>query len=525
MNYDYIVIGAGTAGCVLANRLSEDSNNRVLLLEAGGPDKQEEIHIPAGFSRLFKTDVDWQYYTQPEKELNNRRIYWPRGKVIGGSGSINAMIYIRGHAWDYDHWAELGNEEWAYEDVLPYFKKSENQTRGADPFHHVGGLMNVTDPRHPNELSLAFVESCVQAGYVKNYDFNGAQFDGFGLYQVTQDNVSRVSTAVAFLRPAQSRKNLTIETFAQVQKINIKQQQAESVTYIQHGVQNTVAVNKEVILCGGAINSPQLLMLSGIGHAAHLQEMEIPVVNDLPGVGQNLQDHLAVAVTYACNKPVSIGDAESIKNRLKYIFGKRGPLTSNIGEAGDFFKTDNLVHIPDMQLIFAPVYYINHGFDLPDGDGFTIVPILLRPKSYGQITLASPDPLQHPNIYANYCADPDDMDRMIAGVRTARQIASTPALSSYEEAEYRPGKGIQSTMELRDYVRENAFTLYHPVGTCKMGVDAMSVVNPQLQVHGIRGLRVADAAIMPKIVSGNTNAPTIMIAEKAADMILGNHQG
>ena len=523
MNYDYIVIGAGTAGCVLANRLSEDSNNRVLLLEAGGPDKQEEIHIPAGFSRLFKTEVDWQYYTEPEKELNNRRVYWPRGKVIGGSGSINAMIYIRGHAWDYNHWAQLGNEEWGYEDVLPYFKKSENQTRGEDPFHSVGGLMNVTDPRHPNELSLAFVESCVQAGYVKNYDFNGAQFDGFGLYQVTQDNVSRVSTAVAFLKPAQNRKNLTIETFAQVQKININQQKVESVTYLQDGVQNTVAVNKEVVLCGGAINSPQLLMLSGVGPAEHLRELGIDVVKDLPGVGQNLQDHLAVAVTYACNKPVSIADAESIKNRLKYIFGKRGPLTSNIGEAGGFFKTREDVHIPDMQLIFAPVYYIDHGFELPEGDGFTIVPILLRPKSYGKIMLETSDPMQHPKIYANYCADPDDMEKMIAGVKKARQIANTPALSAYEDSEYLPGVGIDSDQAIREYVREKAFTLYHPVGTCKMGVDEMSVVNPQLQVHGIQGLRVADAAIMPKIVSGNTNAPTIMIAEKAADMILANN--
>ena len=525
MNYDYIVIGAGTAGCVLANRLSEDGNHRVLLLEAGGPDKHEEIHIPAGFSKLFKTDVDWQYYTEPEEHLNDRRIYWPRGKVIGGSGSINAMIYIRGHAWDYNHWAELGNEEWGYEDVLPYFLKSENQTRGANKFHNVGGVMQVTDPSYPNELSLAFVESCKQAGFAKNPDFNGEQFEGFGLYQVTQDKTARVSTAVAFLKPALKRKNLTVETFAQVQKVNINQHKAESVTYIQNGVVNTVAANKEVVLCGGAINSPQLLMLSGIGPAKHLAEIGIEIAKDLPGVGQNLQDHLAVAVAYACNEPISIGNAESLKNKLIYKITKRGPLTSNIGEAGGFFKTNGAEHIPDIQLIFAPVYYLDHGFELPEGHGFTIVPILLRPKSIGEIKLKTADPLQHPRIYANYCTHPEDMEKMIAGVRTARKIAKTPALATYEEGELMPGDEIESDAAIRDYIRDHAFTLYHPVGTCKMGLDALSVVNPQLQVHGIQGLRVADASIMPKIISGNTNAPTVMIAEKAADMILADVRG
>ncbi len=522
MDYDYIIIGAGTAGCVLANRLSENGNDRVLLLEAGGPDKQEEIHIPAGFSKLFKTDADWQYYTEPEAQLHNRRIFWPRGKVLGGSGSINAMIYIRGHAWDYDQWVKLGNTSWGYDDLLPYFKKSEDQMRGANPFHGVDGLMHVTDPTHPNRLSLAFVESCVQAGFRKNNDFNGEELAGFGLYQVTQDKNARVSTAVAFLKPAQKRKNLTVATFAHVQKINISQQKATSVIFIQKEKEHIVTVNKEVVLCGGAINSPQLLMLSGIGPAEHLQEMGIPVVQDVPGVGQNLQDHLAVPVAYACNQPVSMAGAESFKNKLKYKLGKRGPLTSNIGEAGGFFKTDASASIPDMQLIFAPVYYLDHGFHVPDGHGFTIVPILLRPKSRGKVILKTADPMQHPQIYANYGNDPQDIEKMIAGIKIARTIAQTAALTTYEESEYAPEKGMQTDDALRDYVREKAFTLYHPVGSCKMGVDALSVVNPQLQVRGITGLRVADASIMPQIISGNTNAPTVMIAEKAADMILGD---
>ncbi len=522
MNYDYIVIGAGTAGCVLANRLSADGNHRVLLLEAGGSDKQEEIHIPAGFSKLFKTAIDWQYYTQPEPNLNNRRIYWPRGKVIGGTGSINAMIYIRGHAWDYDHWASLGNDRWGYQDVLPYFKRSEHQMRGEDAFHGMDGLMTVSDPSYPNELSLAFVQSCIQAGFLENQDFNGAQLEGFGLYQVTQERNKRVSTAVAFLRPAQNRKNLTVATNARVQKININNQTAESVTFIQKGTEYTVTVNKEVILCGGTINSPQLLMLSGIGPGDHLAEMGIPVIKDVPGVGQNLQDHLATAVTYACRKPVSLGTAESWRNKLNYRLRKRGPLTSNIGEAGGFFKTKESVHIPDLQIIFAPVYYIDHGFTLPDGHGFTIVPILLRPKSSGHILLETADSHDHPRIYANYCTDPEDMDKLIAGVKTARKIANAPALSTYEEAEYTPGQNIASDDDIRQYIQDNAFTLYHPVGSCKMGIDKQAVVNPQLQVHGIKKLRVADASVMPKIISGNTNAPTIMIAEKAADMILAD---
>ncbi len=522
MNYDYIVIGAGTAGCVLANRLSADGTQRVLLLEAGGPDKRQEIHIPAGFSKLFKTDVDWQYYTEPEPHLHNRRIYWPRGKVIGGSGSLNAMIYIRGHAWDYDHWASMGNDRWGYQDVLPYFKRSEHQMRGEDAFHGMDGLMTVSDPSYPNELSLAFVQSAIQAGFAENKDFNGAQLEGFGLYQVTQERNARVSTAVAFLRPAQNRKNLTISTFAQVQKINIINQQAESVTFLQRGTQYTVTANKEIILCGGAINSPQLLMLSGIGPGEHLAEMGIAVVKDLPGVGQNLQDHLATAVTYACRKPVSLGYAESWRNKLNYRLRKRGPLTSNIGEAGGFFKTSENAHIPDIQLIFAPVYYLDHGFTLPDGHGFTIVPILLRPKSNGRILLKTADPLDHPRIYANYCADPDDLEKLVTGLKTARRIAQLPPLATYEETENDPGKSATSDNALRQYIRESAFTLYHPVGSCKMGIDAQAVVNPQLQVHGIKGLRVVDASVMPKIVSGNTNAPTVMIAEKAADMILAD---
>lgn len=523
MNYDYIIIGAGSAGCVLANRLSANGRDTVLLLEAGKPDDKQEIHVPAAFAKLFKTEYDWQYETEPEPQLNQRQMYWPRGKMLGGCSSINAMIYIRGHRHDYDQWAEQGNEEWGYDDILPFFKKAENNERGADEFHGRGGPLNVADLREPNLLSRAFVQASSEAGYPLNVDFNGAKQEGFGLFQVTQKNGKRNSTAVAYLKPALKRSNLTAQTEALVQRINFEGTTAVSVTYAHNGEKIEAKANKEIILSGGAVNSPQLLMLSGVGPAAHLQDLNIPVVLDLPGVGANLQDHLAVATTYACTEKVSLAQAEKLSSVFKFLVFKKGMLTSNIGEAGGFFNSDRNPKSPDLQIIFAPVYYLDHGFTNPGGDGFTLGPALLQPKSRGTIRLNSADPLAVPAISANYCDDPSDMSTLVYGVKAARQIAKAPALRTYRGAEHTPGDAVQSDEEIADFIRQDAFTLYHPVGTCKMGVDETAVVTPRLQLHGAQNIRVVDASIMPTIVSGNTNAPVIMIAEKAADMILADN--
>ncbi|MGB0387954.1 MAG: GMC family oxidoreductase, partial [Ardenticatenaceae bacterium] len=519
MTYDYIIIGAGSAGCVLANRLTEEGNSQVLLLEAGGPDKKQEIHIPAAFSKLFKTEVDWAYETEPQTGLGGRQLYWPRGKMLGGSSSMNAMIYQRGHPNDYEDWAKLGNEEWTYEDVLPYFKKSENQERGASKYHGTGGPLNVADLREANILSKTFVEAGVQAGLGRNDDFNGPQQEGVGLYQVTQKKGTRHSTAVGYLKPALKRPNLRAETHAQATKLLFDGRRCTGVAYVQDGKTHKVKAKREVILCGGAINSPQLLLLSGIGDAQHLQEVGIPVVMDLPGVGQNLQDHLALLVGYACTQNVSLAGAETIGQLLKYVLFKKGMLTSNVGEAGGFVKLNPDSPTPELQYHFGPSYFANHGFDNPKGHGFSIGPTLVRVKSRGYIKLRSADPLAYPIIQPNYLEHEEDMQILVEGIKLARKIAHSPAFDPYRGDEYQPGAHVQSDDDIRDHIRQKVETLYHPVGTCKMGVDHMAVVSPQLQVHGVEGLRVVDASVMPTIVNANTNAPTIMIAEKAADMI------
>lgn len=524
MSYDYIIVGAGSAGCVLANRLSESSEASVLLLEAGAPDKKQEIGIPAAFSKLFKSEVDWNYETEAQEHANGRKLYWPRGKMLGGSSSINAMIYQRGNPADYDGWAAMGNEEWGWEDMLPHFKKSQHQERDAsslerDDLHGRSGPLNVAEQRDPNPLSEAFVEAAVQAGYGHNTDFNDGAQEGFGLYQVTQKKGTRNSTAVAYLRPALTRENLQTETEAQVTRLNFDGKRCVGVTYIQNGTTHEATANKEVILCGGAINSPQVLLLSGIGPADHLTEMGIELVQDLPGVGQNLQDHLAVSVTWQSTQPVSLAKAESLINLAKLMLFKRGMLTSNVGEAGGFVKLDTDSAAPELQYHFAPVYFIKHGFVEVDGHGFTVAPTQVAVKSKGHIALKSADPLVHPLIQPNYLSDEADLEILVEGVKIARGIVSQPAFDAYRGDEERPGVAVQSDDEIREFVRENVQTLYHPVGTCKMGVDPMAVVDPQLRVHGVDGLRVVDASIMPQIVNANTNAPTIAIAEKAAEMI------
>jgi choline dehydrogenase len=517
--YDYVIVGAGSAGCVLANRLTEDGKTTVLLLEAGKPDRKSEIQTPATFSRLLKTEYDWAYFTEKQPHLNDRQLYWPRGKVLGGSSSINAMIYIRGNSKDYDRWQDLGNDGWSWQEIFPYFKKAENQERYRDRYHGRGGPLNVTNLRCINPLSQVFVAAGIEAGWPHNQDFNGSHQEGVGFYQVTQKNGQRHSAATAYLKPILNRPNLTIHTEAQATRLLFASRRAVGVRYLQNGEQYEVKVGREVILSGGAINSPQLLMLSGIGDGDLLQSLGIPVVADLPGVGQNLQDHLIVAVAYQCTKNVSLANAKKTFNILKYLVSKHGPLTTNVAEAGGFVKSKADLLTPDLQFHFAPAYFLNHGFTKPEGHGFSLAPTLLYPQSQGWIRLRSNNPLEAPIIQPNYLQDQADLEVLLAGVKLARNILKTKAFDAFRGEEVAPGDRVENEADLRDFIRHTAETLYHPVGTCKMGKDRMAVVNPRLQVYGVEGLRVVDASIMPAIVGGNTNAPTIAIAEKAADLI------
>jgi choline dehydrogenase len=517
--YDYIVIGAGSAGCVLANRLSEDPTVKVLLLEAGGRDTRKEIHIPAAFSKLFKGPCDWTYFTEPEPHLGNRSLYWPRGKMLGGSSSMNAMIYIRGHRADYDQWRDQGNPGWGYADVLPYFKKSENQQHGASEYHGASGPLHVNDLCTPNPLGEAFVAAGEETGFARNPDFNGATQEGFGHYQVTQSGGKRHSAAAAFLHPVMARKNLTVRTDVHVFGIYFEGKRAAIVSFQQgHGSVQERA-DREIILCAGAVGSPQLLMLSGVGPAENLRQLDIPVVCDLPGVGKNLQDHASSGVVYECTKPVSLASAESFSNLLRYLMFKKGPLTSNVAEAGAFIKTSAQAQVPSLQFHFGVGYFVEHGFQQIKGHAFTLGPTLLHPYSRGEIRLRSSNPLDAPSIRANYFSDSRDLDVMLEGVRLARTLAATKAFSGYRGAELHPGPDAKDDNALRAHTIKFTETLYHPVGTCKMGNDATAVVDSELRVHGVEGLRVVDASIMPTIIGGNTNAPTIMIAEKAADLI------
>lgn len=517
--YDYIIVGAGSAGCVLANRLSEDPSIKVLLLEAGGPDTRKEIHIPVAFSKLFKTPCDWAYYTEPEPQLGRRNLYWPRGKVLGGSSSINAMIYIRGHQYDYDHWRDLGNPGWGYRDVLPYFKKSEDQENGPSEYHGTGGPLHVSNLRSANPLSEAFVEAGEQSGFRRNPDFNGAEQEGFGVYQVTQWQGKRCSAAAAFLRPAMKRPNLTVRTGVQVFDIIFEKRRAIAVSFQQGGGSTQEHAEREIILCAGAIGSPQLLMLAGIGPADHLRTLGIPVTCDLPGVGANLQDHPAVPVVYHCTQPISLANAETLKNLATYLCFKKGMLTSNVGEAGGFITSNSSFPAPDIQFHFGPGYYVEHGFTTFEGHAFSVGPTMVRPYSRGRISLRSSNPLDSPLIQANYFADRRDLESMLQGVKLARKLASAKAFDRYRGKEMHPGPDAKDDQALLTYIAQRAETLYHPVGTCKMGSDANAVVDAELRVQGVEGLRVVDASVMPTVPGGNTNAPTIMVAERAADMI------
>jgi choline dehydrogenase len=516
--YDYVVVGAGSAGCVLAARLTEDPDVRVLLLEAGGSDRRDEIMIPAAIVKNFKTARDWAFTTEPQKHLQGRGLYCPRGKVLGGTASINAMIYIRGNRRDYDSWRDLGNPGWGFDDVLPYFKRAENQERGASEFHGVGGPLNVADQRSPHRFSHAFVEACAQAGIPRITDFNAAEQDGSGLYQVTQRRGRRHSASEAYLHPAMNRPNLTVEIGAFTHRVLFEGQRAVGVAYRQAGRTVRARAERQVMLCGGAVNSPQLLLLSGVGPAHHLREHGLEVVVDLPGVGQNLHDHPVIGV-HQYSPHTSLIDAEKPRHLAHYLARRRGPLTSNVGEGGAFIRTREGLDAPDLQYHFAPAIYYNHGLREAPGHGFTLGATLVDVESRGRISLRSSDPSWAPAIEPNYLESETDMEALLVGLERGREIIGQPAFDWARGPEYLPGAGVTTDGELRNYIRAEAETLYHPVGTCRMGIDDLAVVDPELRVHQVEGLRVVDASVMPTVPRGNTNAPTIMIAERAADLI------
>lgn len=521
--YHYIIIGAGSAGCVLANRLTEDPTVKVLLLEAGGPDKKQEIHIPAAFGKLLKTECDWAYETEAQPHLHDRKIFWPRGKVLGGSSSINAMVYSRANAKDHDHWADFGVAGWSYKDVLQYYKKSEHNERGANEFHGTGGPLNVTDLRCVNPLSHMFVEAAINLGFSRNEDFNGASQEGIGYFQVTQKEGQRHSAATAFLKPVLRRPNLTVKTQAHVVKLLFDHHRAVGIEFAQNGQTEQARAEREVILCGGVINTPQVMMLSGLGPAEHLRALGIPVLADLPGVGQNLQDHALIGVEYQCNEPVSLYKANSLKNILNYLLFKKGPLTSNVAEAGGFIKTQSGLDVPDIELVFAPTFYMESGFKNPELHGFALGVVLQHPESRGEVRLRSLDPFAAPMIQPNYFAAESDMVAVVEGVKVGREILNAKLFDQYRGREWWPGADIRDDEGIAEHVRLTSETLYHPVGTCRIGQDNLSVVDEHLCVHGIDGLRIVDASVIPLQTTGHTNAPVMMMAEKAADLIKAEH--
>jgi choline dehydrogenase-like flavoprotein len=524
--FDYIIIGGGSAGCVLAARLTENPDIKVALLEAGNADSSAMIHCPAGMAVMAQTgQVNWKFDTVPQAGLGGRRGYQPCGKVLGGSSSVNAMIYIRGHRADYDHWAAQGNPGWSYDEVLPYFKRAEHNERGANAFHGSSGPLNVMDLRNPTRFGPMFIKAGEQAGFRNNPDFNAADQEGVGMYQVTHKAGERFSAAKAYLKPNLERANLQVLTGAHASRILLEGKRAVGVEFLQDGQVKQLKASREVLLSSGALQSPKLLLLSGIGPQQHLAELGIESIHHLPGVGQNFHDHIDVVQVLDAPKAKDLfgvslsGLARAVKGIFEWRNYRTGMLTTNFAEAGGFIKSQPGEPIPDLQLHFVIGKLINHGRTSTLGHGFSCHLCLLRPRSRGSIRLASKDPLAAPLIDPNYLSDPDDMERMVRGFKLMRKLLAQPALASLEGKELAACAAAQTDSQIEQFIRANADTIYHPSGSCRMGNGPLDVVDAQLRVHGIEALRVIDASIMPRLVSGNTNAPVIMIAEKAADMI------
>lgn len=519
-SWDVVIVGGGSAGCVLAARLSEDPARSVLLLEAGASSAGLYSRIPAAFSRLFHSRHDWALATEPEPHLDHRHLYWPRGRVLGGCSAMNAMLWVRGQQADYDGWAGMGATGWGWHDVLPHFRRAEDHTAVTGDHVGLGGPVRIGSLRQVQPLTAACLEAARQTNLAPLDDLNTPDPEGFGLLHVTQRRGERESAATAYLRPARGRPNLTVRTGATVLRVSFEGQRATGVVVASGPSEEFIAAG-EVILSAGAIHSPQLLMLSGVGPAGHLQQFGIEVVADLPGVGRNLQDHLAVGIGVEAARPVSLASADRPWHLMQWLLTRSGPLTSTVAEAAGFFRSSPAAATPDMELIFAPTYFFHHGFENPKGHGFTLATVLLRPESRGTITLQSADPTVQPLIHANYLSGASDLPRLLAGLHLARRVAAAPALAPWRGEEKLPGPGARDDDALAAHIRANAQTLYHPVGTCRMGADEDAVVDPALRVRGVTGLRVVDASVMPAIISGHTNAPTIMIAERASALMGG----
>ena len=527
--YDYIVTGAGSAGCVLAARLTENGRYKVLLLEAGGEDKSFWIHVPMGYAKTFvDPKVNWKFESEPEKELNGRTMYQPRGKVLGGTSSINGMIYMRGTGADYDHWRQLGNEGWDYESVLPYFRKAEDNENGANEFHGAGGPLRVSNQPYKWEIAEALLAACQQAGIPYNPDFNGATQEGCGYYQTTTKDKRRWSAAAAYLTAAKKRPNLTIVTRAHATRVLFEGKRAVGVEYQTPRGLRTARAGRETIVSGGAYGSPQLLQLSGVGPAAHLQEMAVDVVHDLPGVGSNLQDHFNTYCTYRISRNLSLNSLSySFVDRMvagaKYVFLKSGPMSGNGMYVGALIRSDKRLERPDIQLnmsAWSTVDRTRDGIISHPFPGISISPVHLRPDGRGSVRLRSNDPLAPPEIKFNFLKSDYDIQALIAGMRAARSIVRQQAMQKLTVEETAPGVHVRTEEDMIADIRQRGVSNLHPVGSCGMGQGPGAVVDPRLRVHGIAGLRVVDASVMPAIIAGNTNAPTIMIAEKASDMIL-----
>ena len=529
-SFDYVIVGAGSAGCVLANRLSADGGHSVLLLEAGPRDTYPWIHIPIGYAKtMFHPVVNWGFYTDPEPTMNGRKVYWPRGRTLGGSSAINGLISIRGQREDYDAWAAAGNEGWSFADVLPWFRMLEHNVRGASEYHGADGPLWASDIDTPHPLVEAMIAGASELGIPRNDDFNGASQEGAGYYQLTTRKGMRCSTAVAYLRPARGRSNLRVETSAHATRILLEGKRATGVAYRQDGGEKTAQARREVILCAGALQSPQLLQLSGVGPAALLQAHGIPVIHALEGVGAHLQDHLQARVIFRCTQPVTTNDAlrtwsGKLRIGLDYVLRRSGPMAVGINQGGIFARAMASAARPDVQFHFATLSSDMAGSPVHEFSGFTMSVCQLRPTSRGTVHIKSTNPLEPPSMQPRYLSTEDDRATLVAGIRLARTLAATRAMRPFVAGEYRPGTDAVSDDELLEFARNTAGTIFHPSGTTRMGpaADPTAVVDPHLRVHGMAALRVVDCGIMPTLVSGNTNVPVVMIAEKAAAMILGD---